>query len=236
MHHPKAVLVFSKPLSVARGNKQDPFSLVAWNDVDMLYSSMLADTVATLEKISGCDVFLYSPEKKKSPDVASMFSMGIEARPYAANRFDETVAAAIDSAFQEGHQRVIVLLEPQPLLQSDLVKTVFAQLGMEDDCMVVGCFEDGDCYLVGLKSNYASAFLPSTVEKSPNTSLFQRLCNLDTMLAPLPTSYSVQSTLSLHRLRLDIEARTGSSGDFPHRTHESFKLLHRKYKIRYSKQ
>lgn len=230
--HSKAILLFAREFSLLRSKKNDSFSTVAWDDIDVLHSSMAADMIETLSKIAHTQLIFYASRKNEAGEFASMFQLTVDERPQKGRTFEESVGLAINSAFQEGFDRVVSILEINPLLESEVVRGVFTHLGIEDECIVVGGLEKGGCYLIGMKSNYSEQFQRQKDDGPGWEELMNRLCSLNTMVVPAPPLYAITCSADLERLRGDVERRKDVAADFPRRTFETFRLLQRKYKAK----
>ena len=206
--------------------------MISWDDVDTLHSSMVADVIESLSKIADARLIFYTNPKNEANDFASMYQLSVEERPQKGRTFDESVALAIDSVFQEGFDRVVSIMEINPLLESEVVRGAFTHLGIEDECIVVGTLEQGGCYLIGMKSNFSEHLQRDKDDSSGSEGLMGRLCSLNTMLVSVPGLYAITDSAALERLRDDVEERIDVMTDFPRRTFETFRLLQHKYKVK----
>lgn len=118
----------------------------------------------------------------------AMFGDDIRYTPQQGNDLGERLHHAIESAFQEAADQVIVIGSDCPLLDADVLAEANRQLERHD--VVVGPAEDGGYYLLGLKSPEKTLF--QDIPWGTSEVLAQTLQKIDvaglkrTLLAPLP--------------------------------------------------
>ena len=243
MQHNKAIVIFTKEPQLAPGNRSDPFSGVAWNDITLLFSSMLIDAVDTFTCVGGADIIVYSHGAEVIREGLVNFRGSSDIRKQQGQTFQENVYLGLESAFQEGYHRILAFLEVNPLFDAESAQRAFAQFNIEDDCLVYGPLDDGSCYMVGMKTNHSNVFQP--FENGSPTDRFiwlKRLCACDGILFPMADMYAINNGHALLRLKKDLEQQLvrQTAGQSPtaysHRTMEMFKILHKKYEINPRKQ
>lgn len=235
MPQKKAALLFTKQPQISKAARNDPFLLVSWTDVDLLFSSMIADVAETLGGVPGVDIIIYTHDEEFPTDFLSTHAR-LDIRPQQGENFYESVQMGVENAFHEGYQRILAFLEPVPLISAQEVQRAFAQLTIEDDCIVYGPLNNADYYLVGMKHNHSVIFRDTIArEQSSNSSMMEQLCACEAMLIPLDELYVLDSGYALLRLREDVERRMSTTANFPRHTAEMFKLIQRKYKLKQTK-
>ena len=233
MHHNKAILLFSKVPQINRSNRDEPFAALPWDDLDTLFTAMLGDVAEIACHVDFADVFLYRDGAELSDDILSHLRTRIEVCDLPPGSFSEQVQQAVENAFAQHYDRVVVVLDNHPLMTSTLLRNIFYQLEYEDDCIVLGPTVEGKCFLLGMKSNYSLLFSPEDGDPLINSNLLMsRLCATNVVLFPMPISYSLDSGFNLARLKQDVEMLVGAEAVFPHRTYELFKVLDKKYRTK----
>lgn len=235
MHHHNALIIFSRTPQIARTGTDQLFASLPWEDLDILYTAFVGDIVRNVCRLNGADILLYRNPAEISDDYFRPLGQKLLLRDLEGTPIIEQIERAIDAAFAENYQRVVVLLDNQPLVGSATIRRAFEQLGYEDDCFVVGCTEDGKCYLLGMKSNHSELFDVSDGDPlaKPNT-LLKRLCGAGGILFPLPGSYLLDCAENLDRLRRDIDLLDRTNPEFPDKSYEMFKMIEKKYRARKS--
>lgn len=235
MQHTRAILFFTHELKLARANAHDPFTLVSWEDLDQLNLAMIGDQLESLSRITATDVIVYAHDTEGVENDWPSYGLIGEVRPLPPGRITASIAMGFEGAFAAGYQRVVALPETNPLIRDDLVKDAFRQMGMEDDCVVLGLIEQGGCYLLGLKFDHSRVLAQPQDQPESLDDLVKQVCSIDELVWLTKTIYGIRDGTTMQRLRLEIEAKMNVSQGFCRRTSEMFRLLHRKYKLKYPK-
>ncbi len=233
MHHHNVLILFSRTPQIARSKSEHLFASLPWEDLDILYTAFVGDILRNACRLAGTEVILYRNPSEISDAYFRPFRPRLLLRDAENGPVSEQLEHAIDAAFADNYQRVLVLLDNQPLVVSTTIARAFEQLGYEDDCFVVGSTADGKCYLLGMRSNHSSLFDASDGDPltKPNV-LLKRLCETGSILFPLPGSYLLDSAENLDRLKRDIEAIDRKHPEFPDKSYEIFRMIERKYRPR----
>ena len=229
----KAIALFSRVPQINRSNRDEPYASLTWEDLDTLFTAMLGDVVERVCSADVADVFLYRDEKELSDDIFTRVRAKIEMCDLPKGAYAEQIQQVIENIFAQHYDRIVVVLDNNPLTSQDLFKNVFHQLEYEDDCLVYGPTLEGKCYLMGMKSNHSLLFTMEEGDPMGTPDLLMgRLCKSNAFLFPTRLTYSLDSGFNLARLKLDIEKSAGVDAVFPHRTHDLFKMLDKKYKTK----
>lgn len=232
MYHNKAILVFTRPLQFFKESRNEPFSPVSWNDIEFLFSAIFTDFIENLISVAGTDVLVYSHDSESTKEVLSQLGGHIVLQHQQGHTFEESVYVGVENAFQENYHRILVLLETNPLVEAEMVYRAFTQLGIEDDCMLYGPLDDGNCYIVGMNANHSDIFQPSPDgSRSEHFSFLRQLCQRDVLLILLSKLYPMNSGQALLRLKKDLENKLGSTTKAARRTLEMFRILQKKYNL-----
>ncbi len=233
MRHHNALIVFARTPQIARSNSDHLFASLPWEDLDILYTAFVGDILRNACRLGGLDVILYRNPAEISDDYFRPFRQKVILRDLEQTPLSEQIEHAIDAAFAREYQRVLVLLDNQPLIRSSTLSRAFDQLGYEDDCFVVGSTIEGKCNILGMRSNHSDVF--DTAEADPLAKpnvLLKRLCEKGSILFPLPGSYLLDSAENLDRLRQEIEGLDRKQPEFPDKSYEMFRMIEKKYRPR----
>ncbi len=232
MQNKKAIAVFSRVPQLRRYSADEPYAALPWEDLDMLFTAMLGDLVEIVCQSGIGDVFVFRDGKLMSDDIFSRFRGKIQIRDLPQGSFAEQVQQVIDAIFAQRYERVLLVLENNPLLPLATVRSVFQQLEYEDDCVIYGPTTDGKCSFLAVKSNYGSLFAADGGDPFGSADvLVRRLCQVNAVLFPTPVAYALDSGFNLSQLRADIE-NVSREDVYPHRTLEVFKQFDKKYKFK----
>jgi glycosyltransferase A (GT-A) superfamily protein (DUF2064 family) len=226
-----ALLVFAREPSIKRGSLNEPFVALTWEDLNQLFTALLADIVESAFHLGNTDVLFYRnlstiPDELLRPYRKRLQSFHV----YEANPAVQ-IQHAIEHAFAQQYQRVIVVLENHPVLRPAFLSRMFEQLDYEDDCVVVGPAEEGKCVFLGMKANHSALFDATGSDPVARPSaLMQRLCAVNTMLFLARPGYVLDSDVNLFRLKQELDAGARGGEGFPRRTYQVFKSFERKYK------
>ena len=228
-------MLFSRTPQINRGNRDEPYAALPWEDLDSLFTAMLGDLLESVSQGDFADVLLYRDASELSDDFLGKLREKIDIRNVSEGSFSEQVQQAIETVFSQGYDRVVAILDNHPLITSEMIRKVFDQLGYEDDCVVVGPTMEGKYFLLGMKSSHSEVF--DITEGNPMTNsnlLLERLCRTNAILFPITMSYALDSGFNLARLKKELDALGSNNVSFPHRTHEIFKTFDKKYRTRKS--
>ncbi|HYQ87299.1 MAG TPA: DUF2064 domain-containing protein [Bacteroidota bacterium] len=233
MRKPSAILLFSKPPRITRSNQDEPYAALPWEDLDALFTALLGDVLEHACRLSDADILLYRHQADLSDDFLHPFGDRIKCSTLLNGSLTENVHHAVEAAFAGLYQRVVVLLENHPVLDTAFLAKIVQQLSYEDDCLVVGPALEGGCFLIGMKSNHSELFEKTDQDPlvKPNV-LMKRLCGTDSILFLTQPTYLLDSGFSLARLKGDLDKTDGLSPGFPKRTYEMFKLIDKKYRLK----
>lgn len=232
MNRRSAVIVFSKAPHVARGNADEPFAALPWDDLDALFTAFLGDIIQNACQIAEVDVLLYRNPSELSDDFLAPFRERVILYDVVDGSFTRQVQHAVDESFLNHYDRIVVLLENHPIVNPYLIRRMLGMLTHDDDCVVITPTIEGRCLMLGMKTNHSWVFEDS--EGDPLVKpfvLLQRLCSIETQILTLPPGYLLDSGLNLARLKGELDGREGRDIDFPRRSYEMFRMLEKKYKM-----
>ena len=233
--NPNALIIFAKDLQLHRRHGDEPFASLPWEDLDLLSSAMLTDLLENALRVRKTDVMLYRNPRRRVDEALLRFHNEIGFRDSHVATPAGMVHGAIQEAFGEGYQRVITVLDNQPTFSPRMFQRLFDQLGYEHECVVVGPTAGGRCYLVGMKSDYSELFAAQIADPTVKPyELMRRLCALPCELFLAHERYMLETGYNLDRLKRELEIPGIRDAGFPHRTHEVFRMLEKKYKMKYS--
>ncbi len=233
MHHNTAILIFSKPGQIDRRNQEEPYAALPWEDIDALFTAFLGDVIQNACQLPHVDVLLYRNSRELSDDFLAPFRQRVRCIETQEDSLSQEIYRAVDQAFLDHHNRVLVVIDNHPIYSPLLFKRMLDQLGGEDDCVVINPTIQGKCSIIGLKTNHCWLF--DTADGDPLAKpqlLMERICRLNTLVLPAKTSYFLDSGTQLAKLKQDLEEFHDRSEDFPRRTYEIFKMLDKKYKLK----
>ncbi|MBI5475600.1 MAG: hypothetical protein HY964_02550 [Ignavibacteriales bacterium] len=232
MSQQNAIIIFAISNQIDRSNHNDPFAALPWDDLDALYTAFFSDTLRVAIQLFDADILVYRNTKELSDDFFLSYKYRVKLFELNQTSFAEQFQSAVDTAFQSGYQRVVAVLENNPLISHKLLKLSISQLGYDDDCIVFGPTDSGSCYLVGMKSNHSSILKTFQTELTPQTDgLIQSIMKQDSIVFPLQTLNSLDNGKGLLQLRKDLEVAK-LNGDTPTKTITVFKMLEKKYRFR----
>jgi hypothetical protein len=232
MSQQNAIIIFAVTNQIDRSNHDDPFATLPWDDLDALYTAFLSDMLRVAIQLYDVDVLVYRNTKEISDDFFLSYKYRVKLFDLIEAPIEGQIQSAVENAFQLGYQRVVTLLENNPLISHKLLKLSFTQLGYDDDCIVVGPTDTGKCYLVGMKSDHSSVFRIADNESVRDSEqLMQSIMVQDTMIFPLLTLNALDSGVGLLQMKKSLEEGK-MNGDTPAKTLSVYKMLEKKYRYR----
>lgn len=230
----QAILVFSKPAHISRTDSSEPYASLPWGAIDTLFSAFIVDVLNHASGVAGTDVIFYRNAGEPLDEFLYPLRDKVLFSDLPVGTFAEQVRYAVERAFADGYGRMIVVLDNHPTLPTQMFERIFAQLAYDDECVVLGPSREGKNFLVGLKADYEELFECTSADpiNRPNV-LLERLCRLDALLFVTEQRYLIDSGYHLARLREEIVLPDGKLSAAA-RTQEVFRILDKKYRIRYS--
>lgn len=234
----RALIILLQQINFERGNNKEPYFTLSWEDIDMLFYSMLNDMVDVFSGLMHVDLFLSGKSEEYQDGSLLSSNRKITLLDISATSLNEHIAASIDAVFEQGYRKLILLLHYYPLYTIKFIDDVFAQLSFEDDCLVYGALRSGNCCLLGLKTNYSNWFrnknkennLSSFKESGLDTDyLLREASNSDVIVFPVPTLKSVENGYDIARLKNEIVHSINVNSQFAKHTYEAFKYIEKKY-------
>ncbi len=233
LRNKKALVIFSNVPELAHRTPDDPYSGLPWTDLDALYSAMFDDVLETALALPSLDVFVLKNEQEFSNEFLTRLNAKIQILEHPNTTLNEQVRFTFDTLFSNKYEQIVLLLEPNPLTTKADLRNAFELLQYDDDCLVVGQSSDGKCYLLALKSNHSDIFESAgdTDVFSNHQCFFERVCERELMVFPLPSKYPLDTGTNLNRLKVELEELAGGNG-FSHHTRTMFRAIDKKYRIR----
>ena len=232
--HQQAILIFSKPAQISRTDSSEPYASLPWGAIDTLFSAFVVDVLNHACEVPGTDVMYYRNAGEPLDEYVYRLRDKIVFADLPGGMFAEQVRYAVEKAFADGYGRVIAILDNHPTLSPKMFERLFAQLSYEDECVVVGPSREGKNFLIGLKTGYEDLFDSANADPLDRPYvLLERLCRLDALLFLTEPRYMIDSGYHLARLREEVVLEEGAPLVAP-RTQEVFRILDKKYRIRYS--
>lgn len=231
MRGSNAVLLFARTPEVSRSGGGDPFASLPWEDLDTVFHACAADVLHQALTIPDTDVLVHRSAHFPKERLFAPPSDGVRHLDLGDLPFGEAVQQAVDGAFLEYYHRVLVLLGNNPLVGAGAMRTSLDQLGLEDDCAVIVPAGSGGALAVALKGNYRSLFSgKGDASEAPSGGILARLCEQELILFPHRSSFHLESTANMERLREELAALHPESPGFPKRTAAAFRALEKKYR------
>lgn len=230
-----AILIIARELSLHRAHGGEPFASLPWEELDVLSNAILSDLLACAGGVPRTDVFLYRAPKSKIDESRLKFSDTIKLRDGHGATLVGVVHGAVQDLFGEGYQRVIAVLDNQPLLTPRMFRKLFEQLNYEHECVIVGPTIEGRCYLLGMKADYSAVFdSPNVDALTKPYELLNRLCALPCELFLAHQRYTLENGYSLEQLKRELKLPGVRDGNFPQRTYDVFQGFDKKYKVKHT--
>jgi hypothetical protein len=233
MRQNTAVVIFSRTPQLARKNADEPYAALPWDDVDALFTALLADSLENACRMNDADLLLFRDEEEFSEEFLEPFKGKVRCHDLVSGSFSLAVHHAIETAFSEHYHRVLLLLDNNPVGIPARLRRMLDQLGQEDDCVVVSPTLEGKCAAIAMKANHSWVFDPAEADPLAKPHLLmQRLCTLPTIVIPTPVSYLLDSGSNLARFRAELDGLGQPEEGFPRRAYEMFRSFDKKYKPR----
>jgi len=231
MRNSNAIIINTSSVGFDRNNPNDPLTALPWDDIDSIYTAMLGDTLRVLSRVGNVDVLIYRNEKEISDDFFLPYHQFTRVFNLTEDPLGEQLRQAVEDAFTQNYQRVMVMLENNPTLSSGYLRNVLNQLEYDDDCIVLGTTYENRFHLVAMKSNHGKIF--ETVDGDPlknHEIMLKNICSRDVVLFILNPIHSIFFGKNIINMRKTLELSDSSSIDFPSKTSSIFKLLEKKYR------
>ena len=233
--NPNALIICSQELMLRRSRGDEPFASLPWDDIHELSLAMAGDLLTNVSHVARCDVHWYHGPSDNPEGLFRSSPENVVPRESAITERAELFRSAIQSAFADHYERVIVLLENQPTYAPPLFDKLFSQLNFEDECIVVGPTLEGKCYLIGMKTDYSRIFSGSSMEELLKPyELLRKLCDLPCELFLAHERASLDSGYMIEELKRELSVPGARDVYFPYRTYEVFRKFDKLYKPKYS--
>lgn len=233
MRKRSAIIIFEKNPEITRTDQDEPYAALPWDELEVLFDSLLADTIENACQLIDTDVLLYCHPSKLSSEVLSPFRERIRVYVRQESLPVEQVQHAIENAFIEQYQRVLVLFDHHPTMSPKFLGKILHQLEIEDDCVVVGFTDEGQLLSIAMKNNHSILF--ENIDGNPLTksdTLLARLSKLDVVVFSIPPSYFLDSGYNMAKMKKDLETLEEERNHFPQRTLTTFRMFDKKYRSR----
>ncbi len=238
MQNDRALIVLSQQINLERGKGDEPYFTLSWEDIDMLYYSMLNDMFDVFSGLQHVDLFLSG--KSEDYQGCSLLSSNrkITLLDISVPSMNDHIATSLDAVFEQGYRKIILLSHYYPMYTIKFIENVFAQLSCEDDCLVYGASRSGNCYLFALKTNYSDWFRNNAKENNlsqlkksylSTDYLLKKASASDMIIFPLSTLKSVENNYDIVNLKIEIEHSMNLNSQFAKHTYEAFKHIEKKY-------
>jgi hypothetical protein len=237
MRNTKAIILFTQQVRFSRGDPNEPFAAIAWDDIDVLFSAMLNDLVEQIIKITNTDIFISVNSSDMQDDFLLSFQRKVNVLDHSSLSFPQRISSAINTVFENDYHRLILYLQHYPLLGIEYFSSVFNQLNFEEECLVLGASKNGRASLLGVKSNYSDWFKTvqsETTDKSDTSFIetdyiLKKACGNEVLIFNTPTIPAVDNGFDLEKLKRNIEHSMTVEGFFAKHTYEIFKYIDKKY-------
>ncbi|MBI5214826.1 MAG: DUF2064 domain-containing protein [Ignavibacteriae bacterium] len=229
----KALVIFSKAPELAHRAPDEPYAGLPWTDLDALYSAMFDDVLETALTLPSIDVYILKNDPEFSNEFLIRLNPKVQILEHPNTALHERVHYAFETLFSLKYEQVVLLLEPNPLMTKADLRNTFELLHYDDDSVVVGQNSNGKCFLLALKSDHSDLFeaMGDTDVFSNEQCFFERICERELMVFPIPPKYPLDTGSSLHRLKVELEELAGGNG-FSQHTRTMFRSIDKKYRLR----
>ncbi len=227
-----AVVVMARTREFLHERPDEPFAALPWEDRDALIHAIVGDLV---EQAAGttADIIIAHPAEESFDDIVALFPGRIRAIPLPPEAVTRGPGFVLDADALRSYQKIILIVEQTPLVSSRLIAKTFAQLGAEDDCIVLGQNREGGCAYLGVRAPQRAlvADLESELfEKSDR--LLAHLCGQNIIVVPIPSLEGLRTGSQVALLRDVIGTLPQDGSLFPRRTDALFRTFEKKYKRR----
>jgi hypothetical protein len=233
MHRSTAIIFFARTPQISRGNPNEPYTTMPWDDLDAFFAACLGDLIENASRINDGDVHIHRNPAELSDDFFRLFGDRVKCFDMPDGSIAHQVQSAVDMAFTQQYKRVVVVLDNRPTISTKNLFDMLNHLGYEDDSIVVGSTVEGRCYILAMRTNHSDIFEHAADDPIMKPDLLlQRLCQRSAMIIPTQSGYFLDSGFHIARLKLELDRMDESCVDFPRRTHSMFKMFEKKYKPR----
>jgi hypothetical protein len=237
MPNTRAIILFTQKVRLSRGNPNEPFTAIAWEDIDLLFSAMLTDLVEQITKIQSVDIFVSVNSTDLQDDFLIPFQRKVNILENSSLTLPQRISSTMNNVFENGYHRLILFMQHYPLIGAEFFNSVFNQLNFEEECVVLGTSKSERVSLFGVKSNYSDWFdsgrnaSPVKTDSSyiETDYILKKACTNDIMIFNTQNIPSVDNGYDLERLKRNIEHSMTTIGFFAKHTYEMFKFIENKY-------
>ena len=227
-----AIVLFSKAASVQSGGKDDPFAGLPWTDFDSLFSAMFDDILEQATRVPNTDIIVYRDKTEFSEEALQHFSRAVKCHDVVGKDQGEQLKHAVENAVSLGYQRILVVLENNPLIDTLFLRRIFEQLQYEDECVILGPNIEGTYHLLAFKNTTPLVVGPGEELQAVADGILKQVCAAEAVLFLSSQRYALTTGPNLNRLKNEIAVHTGRPDEFPHRTHAAFAEFDKRYKLK----
>ncbi len=233
--HANLIVIAAGTTTIRYDRPDEPYAALPWEDRDALSHAILGDLAEQAVGLPHADVVLVHPDDQRFDDVVELQRERIRAVSVPRDQGEAAVVQALDDPTFRAYQKILLVLEQTPLLDSRLFARIIAQLGAEDESIVVGLTRDGAAAVLGFRAVHLPAVLEldsQTIGRSDR--LLEALCGVNAVVMPLPVVDGLRTGAQMELLRDTLGTLDRTQSAFPRRTEAVFRTLDKKYKPRKS--
>jgi len=207
-------------------------SSVRTHDLELLLGSILDDMTDRLKGLSQTRLIHgYGPGTQAHPNSPKAHE-GFEAWTIGPSDPSGVEGSSLGVLLTAQIRRILILSVYNPLLDLATVNRTFDLLGSDDDVIVLGRTESGNCGVLGIKPTQLSLAEEFIENDWTYEQLLDHVCSLDVLIFSVSAQFGVEHWNDLHRLLLMIESLLQAKHPVPQRTYERLQQFDRKYKLR----
>ncbi len=228
-----AVVIIARTREFHHDRPDEPFAALPWEDRDSLTHAIVGDLVEQAAALPGADIIIMHPKEERFDDIAGLFPGRVKLHALTTESLARGPAHLLEGEDVRQYQKIVLIAELTPLVPSRLIAKTFAQLGAEEDCIVLGQTREGGCAFLGFRAPQRTLLTEmdnDIYEKADR--LLAHLCGQNIIVVPIQSFEGLRTGSQVESLRKAIGALQTAGGSFPRRTEATFRSFEKKYKPR----
>ncbi len=228
-----AIVIIARTRELYHDRPDEPFAALPWEDRDALTHAIVGDLVEQAAALPGVDIIVMHPAEERFGDIGGLFPGRVLLHALTPESIARGPGHLLEGEVVRQYQKIILIVEQTPLLTSRLIAKTFAQLGAEEDCIVLGQTREGGCAYVGFRAPQRTllAGVENDIYEKADR-LLEHLCGQNIIVVPLQSFEGLRTGSQVESLRKAIGALQSAGSSFPRRTEATFRTFEKKYKPR----
>lgn len=158
MKNRNVIFLFTKRFEIDREDPKAPYFALTWEDVELLFTAIISDTIYALSEIPGLDIILVTENIQNDNELINDLKNKAIILEYHNTYFTNRVIKAFKHISKSDYENILLMFSYYPIVDRNLLLNILELLSDDEEYMFISLMKNFQIGFLGIKNNYSSLF------------------------------------------------------------------------------